>query len=108
MPVMSGTVSVAADSVSANIFSGELFEFLSRNSRLTFRISAAATGIYGTITVGGVVVAAEALVSDSNRFPVVPDDVLLVVGGRGGARLYATLRNSTAGAIVVEWVVDIA
>jgi len=107
MPVMSGTVSCAADAVTANIFSGELFEFLSRNRRLSFRLAAAATGIYATILIGGVAIATEALISDANRFPIVPDDVLIVAGGRGGARLFATLRNSTAGAIVVEWVVDI-
>lgn len=107
MPVMSGSETVLLNAVSPNIFANELFEFLSRNRRLTFRFSAAATGIFATITVGGTVVATEALISDSNRFPILPDDVLLAVGGRRGSRLFCTLRNSTGANIVVEWVVDI-
>ncbi len=108
MPAMSNTISVAANAVSSNIFDGQLFDFLTKNSLISFRFSGALTGIYATLMIGGVTVLAEALVSDSNRFPVAPDDVLLVVGGRRGARLYGTLRNSTGAAIIVEWVADIS
>jgi len=104
---MTGTTSVLTNAVSTNIFSGLLFEFLSRNRVLVFRLSAAATGMYLTFTIGGVVVANDTLISDSNRFPIIPDDVLVRTGGRRGARLFATLRNSTGGTIVTEWALDI-
>jgi len=107
MPVMTGSTSVLANVTSPNIFAGNLFEFLSRNRRLAFRLSSAATGIFLTFTIGGVVVAQDVLISDSNRFPILPDDLLVTVGGRRGARLFATLRNSTGGTLITEWVLDI-
>jgi len=107
MSVMTGSESITANTTSDNIFAGNLFEFLSKNSRLIFRLSAAATGIYLTFTVGGVTVAQDTLISDSNQFPIIPDDVLVTIGGRRGARLFATLRNSTGGTLIAKWVLDI-
>jgi len=104
---MTGTTSILTNETSSNIFTGNLFEFLSRNRRLVFRLSADATGIYLTFTIGGIVIVQDSLISDSNRYPIIPDDVLVTVGGRRGARLFATLRNSTGATIVVEWVLDI-
>jgi len=49
-----------------------------------------------------------ALVSNSNRFPIAPDDVLVSgVGGRGGERLFLTLYNTTGANIIVQYVIEI-
>jgi len=104
---MTGSTSVLTNAVSPNIFAGNLFEFLSRNRKLIFRLSSAATGVFLTFSIGGVVVVQDSLISDSNRYPIIPDDVLVTVHGRRGARLFATLRNSTGGTLVTEWVLDI-
>lgn len=105
--VISNSISVAANSLSANIFEGEQFSFLTKTSLLVFRLSAAVTGMRLNFTVGGVSIADNALVSDSNRFPILPDDVLVTVGGQAGERLFATLRNTTGAAIVTEYALDI-
>ncbi len=105
--IISRTDTIAANTASANILAGEQFEFLPRRSNVYLRISAAATGLYADILIGGVSVASGALVSDSNRFPITPDDNLASFGGRAGARLFVTLRNTTGAAITAETVLDI-
>lgn len=107
MSVMSGSVSVAANAVSLNQFTGLLFENLSRNSRVALAISAAVTGLNATFTIGGTTVVNDSLVSYSNRFPILPDDLFAMIGGRRGAKLFLTFRNTTGAAIVVNWMIQI-
>jgi len=107
--VISSTVSVAANTRTNNVLAGEQFEFVpGRAALVTVRVSAAATGIRGDFQVGGESIITNALISNSNRYPVSPDDVLISgVGGRGGERLFLTFYNTTAGAIVVNYVIEI-
>jgi hypothetical protein len=107
--VISSTISVPANTRTTNIFAGEQFEFIpGRAALLRFRASAAVTGIRCDFQVGGESVLTNALVSNSNRFPIAPDDVLLGdTGGRGGERVFATYSNTTGAAIVVNYVLDI-
>lgn len=100
-----GNVSVPANSVSANQLAGELYEFVSRPTRITLLAAAAAVGLRATFLIGGVAVVNDQDVSQANRFPVTPDDVMTSEVGMG--RLTLTFRNTTAGAIVVNWAVDV-
>lgn len=107
--VISSTISVAANTRSTNILAGEQFEFVpGRAALITVRLSAAATGVRADFQVGGEAIASNALVSNSNRYPITPDDVVIQgVGGRGGERLFLTLLNTTGAAIVVNYVLEI-
>ena len=44
MPVLTGTVSVAANATSANLVTGELYEFLGEPSVVNLFVASAATG----------------------------------------------------------------
>lgn len=98
-------VSIAANSVSANQLQGELYEFLSRVTVVTLLAAAAAVGLRVTWLIGGVAVVNDQDVSQANRFPIVPDDV--VTQERGIGRMVLTFRNTTGAAIVVNWAVDV-
>lgn len=106
MPRMTGqAVSVAANSVSANQLAGKLFEFLDRPASILLAAAAAAAGINVTLLVGGRSVVQDEAISQANRFPIIPDDV--VTEERGIGRIILTFRNTTGAAILVNWSVDI-
>jgi hypothetical protein len=106
MPRMArNNVSIAANSVSANQLAGELYEFLSRPTVVTLLAAAAAVGLRVTWLIGGVAVVNDQDVSQANRFPVVPDDV--ISQERGIGRMVLTFRNTTGAAIIVNWAIDI-
>ena len=100
--------SVAANSTSGNIFDGKAEQFLSGPSAISMAISAAAVGILATILVGDTVVVTDQEVSDSNRWPFLPDDLFAEMGGAPGDLLFCSLRNRTAGAIVVNSIAYVA
>ena len=106
MPRMTGqAVSVAANSVSANQLAGKIYEFLDRPANILLAAAAAAVGVNATLLVGGVAVVNDESISQANRFPVLPDDV--VTQERGLGRLILTFRNTTAAPILVNWSMDI-
>jgi len=98
-------VSIAANSVSANQLAGELYEFISRPTRIVLLAAAAAVGLRSTFLIGGVAVVNDQDVSQANRFPIAPDDVITSEVGAG--RLTLTFRNTTGAAIIVNWAVDV-
>jgi len=99
--------SVAANASTANILDGKAEVYLSRNSMLTFWISAAAVGLLATILVGDSVVVDDQEVSNSNRFPIRPDDLFASSGGAAGDLVYVRIRNRTGGAVVLTTLVDV-
>jgi len=99
--------SVAADSSTANVLDGKPEVYLSRNSGLAFYLVAAAVGIFATVLVGDSVVIDDQEISGINRFPIRPDDLTARSGGAAGDLILVRLRNSTAGAILVNTVVDV-
>lgn len=107
MSTIAITNTVAANSVSGNVLSGQLYEFLSSMASVSVYVSAAATGVYARMSIGGDTVLNEALVSDSNHYPVVPDDQISAEGGMPGDRLFLEYRNSTGAPIVVRTLIDI-
>ena len=108
MPAINGqAVSIAANSVSGNVLSGELFEFLPGNAAITLLAVAAAIGIRVTFTLGGQVLINDQPISGANRFPITPDDILTVIGGLAGERLFLEFRNTTGAAVLVDFAVKI-
>lgn len=107
MPRMSGqAVSVAANSVSSNQVSGQTYEFLDRPMNLRLAAASSAAGINCTLIVGGVVVVNDQPISQANRFPIIPDDVVTGLR-RAVGRIILTFRNTTAGALTVNFALDV-
>lgn len=96
------SVSIAANSTTANLFTGNLFETLPSKSVLALRLAGAATGLLCNFFVGGVAIAESAAVPASNRFPISPDDVLAQVGGRMGEKVFLTVQNTTGAAVILN------
>ena len=107
MPTMQGSVSVAANAVSANVLAGEQFEFLPSNAKIVLSTAGSAAGLNTTLLAGGVTLINDQAINAQNRFPVIPDDVLSEEIVPGGARLLLRFRNTTAGALTAFWRVDV-
>lgn len=105
MPTMQDSVSVAANSVSANVLSGQLYEFVDPGTIVTLACTGSATGLRTTF-ICGVPLINDQAISLQNRFPLIPDDVLQS-GEMPGGRMVLTARNSTAGALTFFWRIDL-
>lgn len=105
MPTMQGSVSVPANSVSANLLAGELYEFVPPGANVTLSATGSATGLRTTF-ISGVPLIDDQAIGLQNRFPLIPDDVLHS-GPVPGGRLMLKFRNTTAGAITAFWRVDL-
>jgi hypothetical protein len=99
--------SVAANAVSANLYAGKLYEFPPRPSVVRIRMSASAVGMNATLIVGGVSIVNDQPYSQSNRWPILPDDLLIQIPVRAGSRLVLTLRNTTGGALTTNHVTEV-
>jgi hypothetical protein len=105
MATMQDSVSVAANSISANVLSGLLYEFVDDGTLVTVSCTGSATGLRATF-IAGVPIADDVAINLQNRFPLVPDDILLSSEVPGG-RLILRARNTTAGALTFFWRVDL-
>ena len=112
MPVygfMSGSAfSVAANAVSTNQLAGQLYEFLQVRSLVRYRASASAAGLNTTLLCvprPGPVVNDQAI-SQANRWPILPDDLVTQFPASAGSRLVLTFRNTTVGVLTVNWIVE--
>ena len=108
MPTMQGSISVAANAVSTNRLSGELYEFLPTNASVVYSCTGSAIGLNTTLLAGGVTLINDQAIGLQNRFPIIPDDILTQEMIPAGARLLATFRNTTAGALIACWRVDVS
>jgi hypothetical protein len=106
MPTMQDSVSVAANSVSANVLAGQLYEFVPNGTRVALSCDGSVTGLRVTL-IANIPVINDQAISLSNRFPIIPDDIIYT-GTVRACRLVLTSRNTTAGAITFFWRVDLA
>lgn len=107
MPTMQDTVSVAANGVSVNVIQGQFYENVPAGARVDVYAIGAATGLRVTVLNGVPVVQDQAIpFNATSQFPKVPDDVLTSFRAPGG-KLDIRFRNTTAGALVVGWRVDL-
>lgn len=102
---MQDSVSVAANSVSTNVVSGLLHEFVGNGTKITFSATGSATGLRSTLILGIPCVQDQAI-GLQNRFPIIPDDVLFQ-GVVRACRVFCTFRNTTAGPLTAFWRFDI-
>jgi len=107
MPRMQeGNLSVAANTTSSNRVAGLTHEFLDRPAQIILAAAAAAVGLVTSLLIAGVALVDDQSVSQANRFPIIPDDIIAseVVGG---GRILLRFRNTTGAAIIVHWLIDI-
>jgi len=105
MPVMTdANRSVAANATVDNVLAGKLEEFLRAASTITLHAIAQAVGVRLTLLVGG-----ESALDDQEInaragaiATIVPDDFVVATAGYQGDRLILRIRNTTAGAIIVN------
>ena len=105
MATMQDSVSVAANSVSANVLAGQLYEFVPTGTRVTLSCTGSATGLRTTL-IANVPVLNDQAINLQNRFPIIPDDIIYA-GRVRACRLVLTARNTTGGALTFFWRVDI-
>ena len=103
------SVSVAANSVDENIFSGSTYEFATGRVFASMGVVQAATGLFVTILAGGTVIAEEFEPPiEATAFPQTNEDFYFNAFAATGDRLVMRVRNSTGGAIVVRGIAQIA
>ena len=68
--------------------------------------TSSAVGINVTFLVGGVAIVNDQPISQANRFPILPDDIVTALR-RAKGRMVLTFRNTTAGALTVNASVDV-
>lgn len=103
--MMQDSIAVAANSVSANVLAGQLYEFIPEGSLVTLSVAGSATGLRATYICGAPLINDQAI-NLQNRFPILPDDILMSTVVPGG-RQVLTFRNTTAGALTAFWRIDL-
>lgn len=106
MPTMQDSLTVVANTVSANVLAGQLYEFVPRGTLVTLSCAGSATGLRATL-IANIPVLNDQAINLQNRFPIIPDDI--VYSGRVAAcRLVLTSRNTTGGNLTFFWRVDVS
>lgn len=105
MATMMDSVSVAANAVSANQLSGQLWEFAPEGAQVTYAATGSATGLRTTF-ICTVPLVLDQAIGLQNRFPILPDDIVFSDVVPGG-RMVLTFRNTTGGALTAFWRVDL-
>jgi hypothetical protein len=102
---MQDSVSVAANAVSTNQLSGQLYEWVNPGTNVTVSCTGSATGLRTTF-ICGIPLINDQAINLQNRFPLIPDDVIHT-GPVPGGRMVLTARNTTAGALTFFWRLDL-
>ncbi len=108
MATIQKEVSIAANAVNENILSGSSFEFLRSNAVVSIGLTASATGLVANIQSGADIVLEESPLAIQTRYPVIPDEMYYNDVGVAGDRMVIRVRNTTAGALTVRAIVQIA
>lgn len=100
--------SVAANSTTENILTGQRFERMPYNGYITVYSTGSAAGLREEINIGGRSVSGRLVVNTQNRSPVVPDDLRVEqIEGYVGELIQITVSNTTAGALTHRCRVEI-
>lgn len=108
MPLIQGSVSIGATSVTDNVLSGSQFEFLPYDAQLNFGLVGSATGLVLDVYSGQDTLCEGLQPSLQNRFPIFPDDFSLTDVAAAGERIKIRARNTTGGALTLYYAVQVA
>lgn len=100
---------VALQSKSTNILSDKVGRIITVPSLIRVLAAASLAGLRMSVLLGAETVVDDQEISRANRYPIYPDDIVQEFGATGpNDELFIFLRNTTAGAITVDTVVDIS
>lgn len=108
MPTVSeSALSVAANAKSTNRLSGTDIDFLPFDAALELFAKASATGLNATLSIGGEVVVNDQPIPFTGTAGTlaIPDNLMDSVAAAAGAKVTLSFRNTTGGAITVDYVV---
>jgi hypothetical protein len=104
-------VSIPANDTVDNLISGSIYEFLPWNAKIDAGMlqNSGTTGeLVATVNSGSDTVLEESpLKASAGNFPTIPDDMFVQDVAAAGERLVFKVRNTTAGAIVVNLLVQL-
>jgi hypothetical protein len=101
MPTIQRTDSLATVTTLANALSGTQFEFLPYNANIAMGFTCTATGTLVSVYAGSDLVVFELVPVVKATSPVNPDDFTVNFDAYEGTRLVITMRNPTAGTLVI-------
>jgi len=108
MPMISPTVSIAANSVNANIVAGSAFEFARTRQIVSIGVTESATGLFVVIQAGADIICEEFEPAIQTRYPIIPDEMYFTDIMEAGDRLVIRARNSTGGALTMRAIVQMS
>lgn len=108
MPTIARAESVAANATVQNTVAGSAYEFARTRQIAAVGITQAATGLFCTIQSGADIVAEEFEPFILTTPPILPDHMYFNDVMEVGDRLVIRVRNSTAGAIIIRTIAQIA
>ncbi len=97
-------LSVAANATSSSLYVNKPYE-IAPPSVIRIRLSAAAAGLQSTVLAQGVAILPDQAIPSSNRWPQLPEDLLIQHDFPGG-KLFHTVRNTTGVAITFNHVTE--
>jgi hypothetical protein len=103
MPVIQGSVSIAANAVNDNVLQGSQWEFMPYNGKVDFGFTGSAAGILLDVFSGTDMLGEAFAPPATNRTPINPDDFTLTDVAAAGERLKVRARNTTGGALTIFW-----
>ena len=103
MPVITSVDTIALNTTSANLITGDINEFLGRNSIVSLFCTSDAAGLRVQLLIGSDVVIDDQQISAANRFPITPEDFMSRGVGMIGERLTLRFHNPTAGNLIARW-----
>lgn len=111
MPTIALRTSVPANARSGNVLAGSPFEFLAADSIVLIALVQPAgtpANVVADLQIGGESLASAANIDTTNAYPNFHDNLFCRCGGRAGERLFLDFVNSTAGALNVDTLIEIA
>jgi len=102
MPEMRGTISLATLLSNANIFSGQVYEYIPYNALIELAVVQSATGLIMSVACDTDIVVqdiGQTNIAIKATPPVYPDDFMPGFACMAGSRLFLAIRNPTAGTL---------
>lgn len=107
-PMIMVETSIGAGVTNPNLYTGSAFEFARQRGVVSQGITAAATGSFANMQVGGRVLVEEFAPPVLTRYPIIPDEMYFTDVAEAGDRLVTRVQNPTGGAIVHRAVLQVS